>query len=125
MQKTSAAWLGPGALDSHTDTRMGSLEDLGGGGKEGAAGRKGRAIFCLPEPVHRGRRGENKKTRCLRGIFIKKLKKTLSNGLLEGTSSAGEQPMISENYIITLCLLIFFSPYLIIICSSICLFKDM
>lgn len=33
--------------------------------------------------------------------------------------------MISENYIITLCLLIFFSPYLIIICSSICLFKDM
>lgn len=49
----------------------------------------------------------------------------LSNGLFERTTWAGKQPMISENCIITMCLLIFFSPYLIIICSSICLFKDM
>lgn len=70
-------------------------------------------------------KGENEKTTCLCGIFIKKQNKTLSNGLFECTYSAGKQPMISESYIITLCLLIFFSPYLIIICSSICLFKDM
>lgn len=62
---------------------------------------------------------------CLPEIFITKQKTTLSNGLLECTSSAGKQPMVSENCIITLCLLIFFSPYLIIICSSICLYKDM
>lgn len=70
-------------------------------------------------------KGENEKTPCLYEIFIKKQIKTVSNGLFECISSAGKQPMISGNCITTLCLLIFFSPYLIIICSSICLFKYM
>lgn len=69
--------------------------------------------------------GEGEKTPCFHEIFIKKQNKTLSNGVFECISLARKQPMISENCIITLCLLIFFSPYLIIICSSICLFKDM
>lgn len=69
--------------------------------------------------------GEDEKTPCFREIFIKKQNKTLSNGLFECTSLARKQPMISENCIITLCLLIFFPPYLITIWSSICLFKDM
>lgn len=92
---------------------------------DGTAGRKPQKHSAFKSLFTEVAKGENEKTPCLPEIFIKKQNKTLSNGLFECTSSAGKQPMISENYIITLCLLIFSSPYLIIICSSICLFKDM
>ena len=93
--------------------------------RDGTAGGKPERQAAFQSLLAETAEGEDEKTPCFREIFIKKQSKTLSNSLFECTCLARKQPMISENCIITLCLLIFFSPYLRIICSSICLFKDM
>lgn len=99
----------PSSAAPPQSTAAGSSEDLRDGEKEVVQrGRKLGKRSAFRSLRTSAAKDEDDRTRCRHEIFIKKQNKTLSHGLFECTSSAGKQPMISENRIITSCLLIFF-----------------